>query len=145
MLSRAFASHWYPKHNHITSFLLKKILVQIIFSKGFYYFFFLFLFSVSLYFDFKNAYKAHFSSQVPRPQKAHHNFSQISSNLHFLPIAALILKFNRDFYEFEHNGDKNRQSTGCSSGLLCRRAWSCYLSLDPHCFPTLPLQGEMYP
>lgn len=95
---------------------------------------------------FMNAYKPHFSSQVPIPREAGHNFSQMSSNLHFLPIAALILKVNRGFYEiFEHNGDKNRQSTGCSSGLLCRRAWSCYLSLDPHCFLTSPLQGQMYP
>jgi len=72
---------------------------------------------------FMNAYKAYFSSQVTTPHKAGHNFSLMSSNLHFLPIAALMLKFDRGFYEiFEHNGDKNRQSTGCSSGLLCRRA-----------------------
>lgn len=84
--------------------------------------------------------------QVTSPHQSSHNFSLMSSNLQFLPIAALLLKFNRGFYEiFEHNGDKNRQNTGCSSGLLCRRAWSCYLSLDPHCFLTSPLEGEVYP
>lgn len=91
--------------------------MQIVASEGVFFCF------ICMRVYFMNAYKAHFSSQVTTPHKAGLNFSLMSSNLHFLPIAALMLKFNRGFYEiFEHNGDKNRLSTGCSSGLLCRRA-----------------------
>lgn len=72
---------------------------------------------------FMDGCKVVFSSSTTTPYKAGHNFSLMLSNLHFLSKVAFILKFNRCFYEIcEHNGDKNRQSTDCSSGLLCGRA-----------------------